>query len=78
MKISTFGAKPEPALIAALIAAIPDDAKVVLIKTPLRNPPNAKPCQLPNGVIYEANIDNVKFITLIHRSPNHEPEIKHS
>ena len=78
MKITTYGAKPEPALLAALIPHIPEDAKVVMIQTPLRNPPNAKPCQMPNGVIYEANIDNVKFITLIHRSPSHEPEIKFS
>ena len=76
MKITTYGAKPEPALLAKLMEHIPDDARVVMIQTPLRNPPNAKPCQMPNGVVYTANIDNVKFITLIHRSPNHEPEIK--
>ena len=78
MKISTYGAKPEPALLALLIAELLEDAKVVLIKTPLRNPPNAKPCQMPNGVIYEVNIDNTRFITLISKHPNDTPEIKHA
>lgn len=78
MRITTYGAKPEAALLAALLAHIPDDAKVVMIKCPVRQPPNAKPCQMPNGVIYEANIDNTKFIALIHRSPSHEPEFKFS
>ena len=78
MKIAIYGAKPEPTLIAALIAALPDDAANVVITSPARQPPNAKPCQMPNGVVYEACIDNTRFITLISKHPDAPLEIKHA
>lgn len=76
MRLSFYGARPEPQLVIKLLENLPEDASVVMVKCPERTPVNAKPCQMPGGVTYEVSIDNIKFITLIQRSKTAEIEIR--
>lgn len=78
MRLSFYGARPEPQLVLKLLEVLPEDASVVMVKCPDRTPVNAKPCQMPGGVIYEVSIDNTKFITLIQRSKTAEIVVRHS
>ena len=69
MKVTIYGPSPEPDAIAAILKLIPAGSTEVLIKAPLRNSIDRRPCQQPNWLLYDAVVDSKYYINLVQESP---------
>lgn len=76
MKISIYGACPEPAMIAELVKHIPEDTKDVVVKSNARNPLGIRPCQHPGVLFMDASLDNKTFLHLQQDTPTSEIQVK--
>jgi len=65
MKITIYGAKPEPIPFAKLMEAVPETAHTVLIQSNARKPLGIRPCQHPGWLFYEATVDETLFLHLV-------------
>ena len=75
MTIKVFGPEPDMRALAECIKFIPPDSKEAIIKAPLRNAVDVRPCQRPNWLVYDVSVDNKFFINLVQRSPDTTYEI---
>lgn len=75
LTIKVYGPAPEMEALAKLLAHVPSGSIEVIIKAPLRNAVDRRPCQQPNWLIYDASIDNKVFINLVQRTPTSAYEI---
>lgn len=76
MKITLYGAKPEPDALGILLSYIPEDAKEVIVKVNARKPLGIRPCQFPGGLFYDASVDNKLFLYLIQEGPDQPITVK--
>ena len=68
LTIKVFGPAPDMQALAKVIESLPSECSEVVIKAPVRNEPNRRPCQHPNWLTYEASADNKFFVTVIQKS----------
>jgi hypothetical protein len=68
MKVAIYGKEPDMLAIAEMMKHVPNDTQEVLFKCPQRIGIDVKPCQHPGWLIYDANLDNTKFINLVQKS----------
>lgn len=64
MKITFFGARPEPAMAAEIVKNIPEDAQEVTVMSNARKPLGIRPCQHPGVLFADVSIDNKTFVHL--------------
>lgn len=70
MTIKVFGPAPDMRALAECIKFVPPDSTEVLVRAPLRNAIDRRPCQQPNWLIYDVSADNKFFINLIQKAPD--------
>ena len=76
MKISIYGACPEPAMIAELVKHIPEGTKEVVVQSHARKPLGIKECQHPGVLFMDASLDDKAFLHMRQDTVTSEIQVK--